>query len=124
MTEIKTEETIVVYGLRNCTTVRKALAWLDAQGVAYRFHDFKRDGLPKDTLAAWLADIGWEALINRRGTTWRNVPPERRERLDGASVAALIRENPSIIRRPVIEYSGGRLVGFDEERYTEFLSRG
>jgi arsenate reductase (glutaredoxin) len=124
MSDIERDGTTVVYGLRNCTTVRKALGWLDAHGVAYRFHDFKRDGLPEDTLAAWLADIGWEALINRRGTTWRNLPPERRDSLDGDTAPELIRENLSIIRRPVIEYSGGRLVGFDEERFAESFNQG
>jgi arsenate reductase len=117
MADIEGGAKIVVYGLRNCSTVKKALGWLDAHGAPYRFHDFKRDGLPEETLAAWLADVGWEALINRRGTTWRNLPPERRDSLSAETAPALIRENLSIIRRPVIEYPGGRVVGYDEVRY-------
>ena len=112
---------IVVYGIPSCSTVKKARSWLEEHGVAYRFHDFKNEGLAEPILDQWIADLGVEQLINRRGTTWRNLPPERRETLDGPAARALILENLSLIRRPVIEYTGGRLVGFDPNRYAEVL---
>ena len=112
---------IVVYGIPSCSTVKKARSWLNEHDVTYRFHDFKKEGLAEPILDRWIADLGVEQLINRRGTTWRALPPERRENLDGPATRALILENLSLIRRPVIEYANARLVGFDPDRYAEVL---
>jgi arsenate reductase len=103
---------IDVYGLKNCDTCRKARKWLDAQGIAHRFHDVRADGLDGATLQAWIAAVGWETLLNRRGTTWRQLPEDRKTGIDGSSAAALMLEFPALIKRPVFQFSGTVLVGF------------
>jgi Spx/MgsR family transcriptional regulator len=104
-----------LYGIPNCDTVKKARAWLTAQGVDHRFHDFKRDGVPAAALAQWLQRAGRDTLINRKGTTWRQLSDAQREAVvDDASAAALLSAQPSVIKRPVVEWADGRLtVGFD-----------
>jgi arsenate reductase len=108
---------IEMYGIPNCTTVKKARSWLDERGIAYRFHDFKKDGLPVARLDAWLAALGWEALLNRRGTTWRQLDEATRAAVvDAASARALMLARPSVIRRPVVEWGSERItVGFDPD---------
>jgi len=102
-----------VYGIRNCDTVRKALAWLDENGVAYRFHDFKKEALTAATLDGWLRAVGWESLLNRKGTTWRGLPENVRAGIDARAARALMLENPSIIRRPVVVRGNEVACGFD-----------
>ena len=105
---------IVLYGIPNCDTVKKARAWLSDRGVAHTFHDFKRQGVPEDRLDAWLADAGWEKLLNRQGTTWRRLAPEVQAGVkDAASARALLLAQPSAIKRPVVEWGGRTTVGFD-----------
>lgn len=105
---------LTVYGIPNCDTVKKARAWLDAQGVAYRFHDFKKAGVPQDALAAWISAFGWERLINRQGTTWRRLDEaERAAVVDAASAVSLMRAQPSLIRRPVVQWPDGPSLGFE-----------
>lgn len=111
-----------VYGIRNCDSVKKALAWLDAHGVAYRFHDFKKEALSAAMLDAWLKAAGWEVLLNRKGTTWRGLPDKVKDTIDAASARALMLENPSIIKRPVVVQGKAVHVGFDVEAFrTRFL---
>lgn len=104
---------ITVHGIPNCDTVKKARAWLQAQGLDHHFHDFRKQGVP-DALDLWLADIGWNALLNRKGTTWRGLDDATRAGVtDGASAAALMRAQPSVIKRPVVRWSDGSVtVGF------------
>jgi len=104
-----------LYGIPNCDTVKKARTWLDGHGVAYRFHDFRRDGVPADALTQWLQRAGRDTLINRKGTTWRQLSDAQRAAVvDDRSAAALLRAQPSLIKRPVVEWADGRLtVGFD-----------
>jgi Spx/MgsR family transcriptional regulator len=104
-----------LYGIPNCDTVKKARAWLAGQGVDYRFHDFKKDGVPAERLDAWLAAAGWEKLLNRQGTTWRKLDAAQQLRCGNAEGArGLMLESPSVIRRPVVEWPDGRItVGFD-----------
>jgi arsenate reductase (glutaredoxin) len=98
---------ITVYGIPNCDTVKKARQWLDTQGMAYVFHDFKKQGVPADRLNAWIEAAGWEALLNRRGTTWRRLDDATREAVvDAASAKALMLASPSVIKRPVFERLG------------------
>lgn len=111
-----------LYGIRNCDTVKKARAWLDANGVAYRFHDYKTAGVDRDRLAAWADAVGWERLLNRAGTTFRKLPEEDRADIDAAKALALMTANPSLIKRPVIEHAGGVIVGFTPERFAAALS--
>jgi len=109
----------VLYGIPSCDTVKRACAWLQAQGVAHRFHDFKKSGVPPARLDAWIAALGWEALLNRKGTTWRKLDEAARaSTVDAASARALMLAAPSLIKRPVVEWSQGRIsVGFDEARF-------
>jgi Spx/MgsR family transcriptional regulator len=107
-----------LYGIPNCDTVKRARAWLDAQGVAYRFHDFKKDGVPEAELDKWLRAPGWEALVNRRGTTWRRLDDAARAAVvDAPSARAALLANPSLIKRPVVNWGTHAPVttGFDAD---------
>ena len=108
---------ITVHGIPNCDTVKKARAWLTAQGLAHRFHDFKKDGVPPDALDEWLRAAGWETLVNRKGTTWRALDDATRAGVtDTASARSLLLARPSAIKRPVVRWSDGRItVGFDAD---------
>jgi arsenate reductase (glutaredoxin) len=112
-----------IYGIRNCDTMKKAFAWLDGNHVAYEFHDYKKDGVPPGKLKAWAARAGWEKLCNMRGPTWRRIPEKRRAGLDEAKALALLEENPSAIKRPILELGTLLLVGFDREEYAARVSR-
>ena len=109
------------YGIPNCDTVKKARKWLDARGVAYAFHDYKKEGADKEKLAAWVDDAGWETVLNRRGTTFRKLPDADKADLDAAKAVRIMADNPSAIKRPVVEYPGGLLVGFDEAEWAGAL---
>ncbi len=113
---------ITLYGIRNCDTMRKARQWLDAHGVDYQFHDYRKDGLDEEQLRAWVDELGWEALLNKRGLTWRKLPPAVREAIDEESAIQIMRENPAIIKRPLLDLGDRRVVGFDEARYAELFS--
>ncbi len=106
---------ISLHGIPNCDTVKKARAWLDANGREHRFHDFKKQGVPEAELDAWLASAGWETLVNRKGTTWRQLDDATRAAVvDSASARRLLLAQPSLIKRPVVRWSDGALtVGFD-----------
>jgi len=112
---------VTLYGISNCDTVRKARAWLDGHGVSYRFHDFKRSGIDESQVQGWAAELGWETLVNRRGTTWRRLREPERDRIDEESAIRLMVEQPSLIRRPVLDTGGARHVGFSEARYQELF---
>ena len=107
---------IILYGIANCDTVKKARAWLSAHSVQYQFHDFKKHGVPAERLAQWIADAGWEKLVNRQGTTWR--------KLDAAAQAGVC-DATSAIKRPVVEWRRGKqtriTVGFDADVWTQLL---
>jgi Spx/MgsR family transcriptional regulator len=107
--------TVTLYGIPNCDTVKKARSWLTDQGVAYVFHDFKKLGVPADLLPNWLAAVGWEKLVNRKGNTWRGLDDATRSAVvDAATTSALMLANPSIIKRPVVVWQDGQItVGFD-----------
>jgi arsenate reductase len=109
--------TITVHGIPNCDTVKKARTWLDAQGVAYRFHDFKKDGLEAETLRGWMADAGWEKLLNRAGTTFRKLPEADRADLDAEKAVAIMLANPSAIKRPVVTGAGPVIIGFKADEW-------
>jgi arsenate reductase (glutaredoxin) len=108
---------MTMYGIPNCDTVKKARAWLGERGVAFAFHDYKKDGVDAAALARWVEALGWEALLNRSGTTFRKLPEAEREGLDRARAVALMLAHPSAIRRPVMEHAGGIELGFKPERY-------
>jgi arsenate reductase (glutaredoxin) len=102
-----------VYGIRNCDTMKKAFAWLDERKVAYEFHDYKKEGIAAAKLKEWAAHGGWEKLANTRGPTWRKIPDAHKANLDEARALALLQQNPSAIRRPIVEQGAKLLVGFD-----------
>jgi arsenate reductase len=107
-----------LYGIPNCDTVKKARTWLADNGHAFDFHDFKKLGLDRATVAGWLEQLDWETLVNRKGTTWRKLSDERRAAIvDSASALALMLENPSVIKRPVLAGAGPLAVGFSAEQY-------
>jgi Spx/MgsR family transcriptional regulator len=110
---------IILYGIPNCDTVKKARAWLTGQGLAYSFHDFKKAGVPPERLAAWEDALGWQKLLNRQGTTWRKLDADVQSGLtDAASAQALMRAQPSVIKRPVVEWGHDTSVGFDAEAWS------
>lgn len=114
--------TIKLYGIPNCDTVKKARSWLEAKGVAYAFHDYKKQGADPARLAQWADALGWEALLNRRGTTFRKLPEADQADIDRARALALMAAQPSLIKRPVVEYPGGLLAGFKECEWETALS--
>lgn len=113
--------TTTVYGIANCDTVKRARAWLGECGVGFEFHDFKKAGLPDDRLELWLAAVGWERLLNRKGTTWRKLSEAQRDAVHDAGTAkAVMLEQPSVIKRPVVHWADGAItVGFDAEDWAQ-----
>lgn len=113
---------ITVYGIPNCDTVKKARAWLDQHAVDYQFHDFKKQGLPAQRLDDWITQLGWDKLVNRKGTTWRRLDASRQGGVvDAASAKALMLDQPSVIKRPVVEWGGAVTVGFDAAQWADRL---
>jgi len=116
-------KSITIYGIKNCDTMKKARAWLDQHGVTYSFHDYKAAGIDRDRLERWSKKVGWEILLNRAGTTLRKLPDKDKSTIDARKAVALMVAQPSIIKRPVLELDGGKLlVGFSPERYVEAVS--
>jgi arsenate reductase (glutaredoxin) len=113
---------ITLYGIPNCDTVKRARAWLAERNLAYRFHDYKKDGVPEDKLRDWLAEFGREVLINRKGTTWRKLSAadQAASESDAGAMALMLRE-PSCIKRPVLELKNKNLVGFDEAAWNKLF---
>ena len=109
--------TLTLYGIANCDTVRKARGFLDARGVAYAFHDYKKHGVDRTILDRWVARVGWEALLNRQGTTFRKLPDSDKADLDADRAVAIMTTHPSSIRRPVIDTGDALVIGFDADRY-------
>ena len=112
---------IELYGIPNCDTVKKARAWLAERGLAYGFHDYKKEGADPERLARWADSVGWEALLNTRGTTFRKLPEADRTAIDREKALALMEAYPSLIKRPVVEHPGGLLVGFDPDAWAQTL---
>ena len=106
-----------LYGIKNCDTVKKARHWLEDHEVDYQFHDFRQDGLDKKQLVSWLDKLGWETVVNKRSTTWRNLSDKDKELSTNAQAAKLLIANPTLIKRPVVHKDNVILVGFKE---TEF----
>jgi arsenate reductase len=116
--------TITIYGIRNCDTMKKARKWLDEHDLEYEFHDYKAAGIERARLERWSREVGWEKLLNRAGTTFRKLPQDDRQHLDERRAIALLHTHPSMIKRPVLEYEGGLLVGFKPDAYEQALRTG
>jgi arsenate reductase len=113
--------TVTLYGIKNCDTMKKARAWLDAKGVAYDFHDYKLAGIDRATLETWSREVGWETLLNRAGTTFRKLPEAQKENLNEKKAIALMLAQPSMIKRPVLAQGGKISVGFKPELYAQLF---
>jgi arsenate reductase len=112
---------LILYGLKNCDTCRKARAWLDQRGLAYRFHDFRSDGLEPLLLEQLEKDLGWDSLLNRRGTTWRGLAESDRADVDRGKALALMLAHPALIKRPVLVDGDRTLIGFSPDQYAKEL---
>ncbi|HUR87749.1 MAG TPA: ArsC family reductase [Ramlibacter sp.] len=116
--------TITVYGIPNCDTVKKARAWLAGNGAGYTFHDFRKQGLDPAQLDRWIEELGWEKLVNRKGTTWRKLDPEVQDGVTNVeSARRLMLENVSVIKRPVVEWGRQFTVGFDPAQWALLVHR-
>jgi Spx/MgsR family transcriptional regulator len=110
---------VVLHGIPNCDTVKRARSWLEAQGIAHRFHDLRKAGVPGAALETWCASVGWQRLLNRKGTTWRRLDARQQAAVvDADTACALMRAEPTLIKRPVVDWGQGRItVGFDPEAW-------
>jgi arsenate reductase len=115
---------ITLYGIPNCDTVKKARTWLDANNTAYTFHDFKKNGITQELIAGWLKDVPWDVLVNRKGTTWRQLTDEQKAAvIDDASATELMLASPSVIKRPVLAGKGKTSVGFSDDLYQQIFKK-
>ncbi len=114
--------TLTLYGIPNCDTVKKARVWLDQHGVAFDFHDYKKAGIDRPRLEGWVAEHGWETVLNRAGTTFRALPDADKTGLDAGKAVALMLAQPSMIKRPVLDLGDRTLVGFKPERYAAIVT--
>jgi arsenate reductase (glutaredoxin) len=114
---------LTLYGIPNCDTMKKARAWLEAHGVAYAFHDYKKAGVDRTKLEGWVREHGWEAVLNRAGPTFRKLDPALTKDLDAMKAVSLMIANPSAIKRPVLDLGKRTLVGFKPEQYAELLAK-
>ena len=113
---------VTIYGIKNCDTMKKARAWLDQHGVAYDFHDYKTAGIERERLERWSTKVGWETLLNRAGTTFRKLPDKDRDGVTEKKAITLMLAQPSMIKRPVLELGGGKLlIGFKPADYEAAL---
>lgn len=112
-----------IYGIKNCDTMKKAFAWLEQSGIEYDFHDYKKSGIDAATLARWEKTLGWEALLNRRGTTWRKLDEATQASVDRKKALQLMQEQPSLIKRPVLENGNELLCGFDAEAWRRAFAK-
>ncbi len=114
---------VTIHGIKNCDTMKKARDWLDAHKIEYAFHDYKASGIERSVLEGWVQKIGWEVLLNRAGTTFKKLPDDRKIDFDAAKAIALMVEQPSMIKRPVLDIAGALVVGFKPERYGQVFAR-
>ena len=112
---------VTIYGIKNCDTMKRARTWLDDHGIAYEFHDYKAAGIDRARLEGWVKELGWETLLNRAGTTFRKLPDAARENIDAEKAIALMLEQPSMIKRPVLDLGDRRLTGFEPDLYQAAL---
>ena len=114
---------VTIYGIKNCDTMKKARSWLDGRGTVYRFHDYKAEGIDRSQLERWCAELGWETVLNRGGTTFRKLDDVEKQELTADKAIALMHKQPSMIKRPVLDLGTRRLVGFAPDAYAGALKR-
>ena len=110
---------VKIYGIPNCDTMKKARSWLEANGIEYDFHDYKKLGVPEKNLKNWVNQAGWETILNKRGTTWRKLDDEVKDNIDETAAIQLMLDNPSIIKRPILESGKLLLIGFRQDQYSQ-----
>ena len=113
---------IKIYGIPNCDTMKKSRRWLEANGIVYDFHDYKKLGVPEKNLKNWVKQTGWETILNKRGTTWRKLDDDLKDNIDEAAAIQVMLNNPSIIKRPILESGKLLLIGFDEDQYKRLIT--
>jgi len=113
---------VTLYGIKNCDTVKKARQWLDKRGVDYQFHDFRVDGLSEESVQEWLDELGWETLINKRSTSWKQLDPDARAAMDAATAKTAILAQPTLIKRPLLDTGHSVSTGFSEDRYDKLFT--
>lgn len=113
---------ITLYGIKNCDTVKKARKWLDEHHVDYRFHDFREDGLERDAVAAWIAELGWETLVNKRSTSWKALDEAARAGMDDTTALDAVLAQPTLIKRPLLDTGKERFTGFSAGDYTRIFN--
>lgn len=113
---------IIMYGIRNCDTIKKARKWLEAHKLDYRFHDYRKEGVSEELIKGWSKELGFEVLLNKRGTTWRKLPENIKDGINEASAIQVMLDNPSIIKRPLLDTGSKKLVGFVEEEYQKLIN--
>tara|TARA_R110001583_G_scaffold146299_1_gene298318 strand:- start:1103 stop:1456 length:354 start_codon:yes stop_codon:yes gene_type:complete len=114
---------ITMYGIKNCDTIKKARSWLDNAAIDFTFHDYKKDGLSATLVDQWLNELGWEALINKRGTTWRALPEPLKTQMDRTSARQVMLDNPSIIKRPLLDTGNQKILGFKPGDYESLFNQ-
>lgn len=114
---------ITVFGIKNCDTVKKARAWLSGRGIEYHFHDFRADGLDRKLAQNWIDELGLDVVVNKRGTTWKQLDTATREQMTAQNAPALLQENPTLVKRPVLDIGHQRFVGFDEKTWQEIFKK-
>ena len=112
---------VTLYGISNCDTIKKARTWLTQRQIEFSFHDFRKQGLDADLLKHWVEILGWQTLLNKRGTTWRQLTPEVQSSIDEASAIEIMLDNPAIIKRPLLVKGGAHHVGFNSETYSQIF---
>lgn len=112
---------VVIYGIPNCDTMKKARAWLEENGVAHTFHDYKKQGVDRERLEAWVDELGWETVLNRAGLSFKKLPEDQRAGVDRGRAVDLMLSNPSMIKRPILDLGDRRLAGFQPEAYAAAL---
>ena len=123
MTALSENTSLYLYGIKNCDTIKKAKKWLEEQQIAYQFHDYRADGLDAELLRSFIEQLGWESLLNTRGTTWRKLNESVRQSINNAdSAAELMLAQPAIIKRPLLAHNHRMLLGFNPDQYTQFLA--
>ena len=114
---------ITLYGIKNCDTVKKARKWLEDHAVDYQFHDFRSDGLEQDAVQGWLAELGWQNLVNKRSNSWKALDEQTRNDMDEQSALAAILEQPTLIKRPLLDTGHERFTGFSADSYQKIFNR-
>lgn len=112
---------ITIYGIPNCDTMKKARTWLDQQGLEYTFHNYRKDGLDKQWLQERINELGWEQVVNRRGTTWRKLPEDVRNTMTAEIAVETLLEQPGMVKRPLLDTGNGYLLGFSADKWAEAL---